>query len=74
VCKKLIEGAILYAKEWGFSPHRDYQVIKGIFNDVDSTTCPVKYEYGKESKPFYIRGQRDNISQNMIRVGFYMAA
>ena len=61
--KKLIEGAIHYAEELGFSPHRDYRDAKGIFGDTDASVCPVKYNYGKDGKPFYIRGPNESLSQ-----------
>ena len=61
--KKLIDGAILYAKEIGFSPHRDYKNAKGIFGNVDGRVCPVKYIYGKRGKPFYIRGPNESPAQ-----------
>jgi hypothetical protein len=61
--KKLIEGAIHYAEELGFSPHRDYHNAKNIFGDIDPSVCPVKYTYGKDGKPFYIRGPNESSSQ-----------
>lgn len=61
--KKLIEGAISYAEELGFSSHRDYQNSKGIFGDIDSHACPTKFTYGSDGKPFYIRGPKESVSQ-----------
>ena len=61
--RKLVEGAILYAKELGFSPHSDYKYAKGVFGDIDINSCPVKYKYGKDDKPFYIRGPNESTGQ-----------
>jgi len=61
--RKLIEGAVSYAKELGFSPHRDYKDAKGIFGEIDIESCPVKYTYGKDDEPFYIRGPNESINQ-----------
>lgn len=61
--RKLIEGAIHYAKEIGFSPHRDYKDAKGIFGNIESDVCPVKYIYGNEGMPFYIRGPNESETQ-----------
>jgi len=61
--RKLIEGAISYAEKLGFSPHRDYQNVKGIFGDIDSHACPTSFTYGSDGKPFYIRGPKESISQ-----------
>lgn len=61
--RKVIEGAIGYAEELGFSPHRDYHNAKGIFGDVDGHACPTKFTYGSNGKPFYIRGPNESIAQ-----------
>jgi len=61
--RKLIEGAVDYAAELGFSPHRDYHKAKGIFGDVDATACPTSFQYGKDGKPFYIRGPNEGLKE-----------
>jgi hypothetical protein len=61
--RKLIEGAIRYAEDLGFSPHRDYQRAKGIFGDVDAHACPTGFTYGHDGKPFYIRGPNESVAQ-----------
>jgi hypothetical protein len=61
--RKLIEGAIFYANEMGFSPHRDYRDVKGIFGNIETNVCPEKYIYGNEGKPFYIRGPNESTAQ-----------
>ncbi len=61
--KKLVEGAVFYARELGFPPHRDYKQAQKLFGDIDVDSCPVKYTYGKDGKPFYIRGPNESINQ-----------
>lgn len=61
--KKIITGAVNYAKNLGFPPHIDYHKASGIFSGVDSKACPEKYEYGKDGKPFYVRGPNESIPQ-----------
>lgn len=61
--RKLIEGAVEYAAELGFSPHRDYRNAKGIFGNAESNACPEQFEYGHEGKPFYMRGPHESIPQ-----------
>ena len=61
--RKLVEGAVLYAKELGFQAHRDYKDAQKIFGDIDINSCPVKYTYGKDGKPYYIRGPNESVSQ-----------
>ena len=58
--KKLIEGSVRYAESWGFAPHRGYKNAKKLFGDVDSGACPVKYIFGSDGKPFYIRGPSES--------------
>jgi hypothetical protein len=61
--RKLIEGAVDYAGDLGFSPHPDYRNAKAIFGDIEAGACPVKYVFGKEGKPMYIRGPNESITQ-----------
>ena len=66
--RKLIEGAVMYAKELGFESHPDYKNTQHIFGDIDLSFCPVKYIYGKNGKPFYIRGpyETENEAKKII--------
>ncbi len=61
--RKLVEGAIAYAEGLGFSPHRDYKNAKGLFGEIDSKACPIKFEFGKDGKPFYIQGPHESDKQ-----------
>lgn len=61
--RKIIEGAVDYAGALGFSYHRDYKNARDIFGDTDASACPVKYEFGQEGKPMYIRGPNESVSQ-----------
>ena len=57
--RKLVEEAAAYAKDIGFSPHKDYLKAKQIFGDIDPTACPTSFTFGKDGKPFYISGPND---------------
>jgi hypothetical protein len=61
--KKLIEGAVAYAHGLGFKPHSDYEVANRILDSMDSVSCPVRYSYGKDGKPFYIQGPHETPSR-----------
>jgi len=61
--RKIIEGAVDYAGALGFSYHTDYKNARDIFGDIDASACPVKYEFGQEGKPVYIRGPNESVSQ-----------
>jgi hypothetical protein len=61
--KKLLQGAVEYAKNLGFSSHSDYKKAAPLFGNIDASACPVHYDYGKDGKPFYIRGPNESISE-----------
>lgn len=62
--RKLIEGAVKYAQELGFSAHPDYKKYSPIFGDTDKSVCPEKYTFGQGGKPFYINGPNETPQQS----------
>jgi hypothetical protein len=62
--RKLVEEAEAYASDLGFSPHPDYQVSRLIFGDVDPGTCPTRFVFGKDGKPFYMSGPYDSLAKS----------
>lgn len=54
--RKIVEGAVDYARDLGFAPHPDYHKAKLLFGDVDPAECKEEFEFGKDGKPFYISG------------------
>lgn len=61
--KKLIEGAVTYAKELGFNPHPDFQYYFESLKDIDSSECNDTFSFGKDGKPFYIQGPNDSTNK-----------
>lgn len=61
--KKLLQGAVEYAKNLGFAAHSDYKKSLPLFGNIDAGVCPVHYDYGKDGKPFYIRGPYESIRE-----------
>jgi hypothetical protein len=57
--RKLVEGAVEYARNLGFSPHADYAEAKAIFGDIDPAACAKEFKYGKDGKPLFIPGPFD---------------
>lgn len=57
--RKIVDGAIAYAKEFGFTPHADYPPAGALFGDIDAGACPTEYEFGKDGKPLYVSGPND---------------
>jgi tetratricopeptide (TPR) repeat protein len=52
--RKLVEGALDYARNLGFAPHSDYANAAKLFGDIEGAACPVRYTYGKDGKPLYL--------------------
>ena len=61
--REIVKGAVDYAGALGFSYHLDYKNARDIFGDIDAGACPVKYDFGQEGKPMYIRGPNESISE-----------
>lgn len=57
--RKLVEGAVEYARSLGLEPHSDYGKAKAIFGDVDPAACTREFQYGKDGKPYFISGPHD---------------
>ncbi len=61
----LIYGAIDYAEDLGFSPHKDFKITEHLL-DSDLITDEINdIEFGKNGKPFYIPGPYDNSANIM---------
>ena len=58
--RKLVEGALAYAADLGFSPDQDYHWVKALLGDIDSSICTQEFEFGKDGKPFYVSGPNDS--------------
>jgi len=61
----LIYGAIDYAEDLGFLPHKDFIITEHLL-DSDLITDEINdIEFGKDGKPFYISGPFDNSASIM---------
>jgi hypothetical protein len=58
--RKLVEQAVAYAHSLGFSPHEDYAKVMRFFGDINSADSDAEFEFGKDGKPFFFAGPRDN--------------
>lgn len=62
--RKYVEGAVAYAHDLGFAPDEDYAVARLVFGDIDSSTSPETFEYGKDGKPFYVSGPNESFQRS----------
>ena len=62
--RKLVEGAVDYARELGFAPHPDYARAVKLFGDIEAAPCPERYTYGKDGKPLYVSGPHETPAQS----------
>ena len=58
--RKLIEDAISYAKELGFSPSADYKKASRVFGGITTANCAEQFVFGKDGKPLYIQGPSES--------------
>ena len=58
--RKLIEGAVAYARSFGLEPDPDYQKASHVLSGIDAAGCDTTFAFGKDGKPFYIQGPHDS--------------
>lgn len=58
--RKLVEGAVDFARNLGFAPHKDYAKSAHIFGDIDADLCSRTFVFGLDGKPFYVSGPNDS--------------
>lgn len=58
--RKLLEEAVAYAQEIGFSPHADYPRAMILFGDIDASDSDAHFRFGKDGKPLFINGPNDS--------------
>lgn len=54
--RKLVDGAIAYARDLGFEPHRDFRQAEPLLATIDASECTEEFVYGKDGKPFFVSG------------------
>ena len=61
--RKLVEGAVEYARALELPPHADYRAGKLIFGDISAAACTQEFVFGHEGKPFFYAGPHDNAAR-----------
>lgn len=62
---EIIYGAIDYAANLGFSPHKDFKLGKYILEEKERVNITGKVEFGKDGMPFYVAGRDDDVDRIM---------
>lgn len=58
--RRLVEGSVDFAAQFGIAPHKDYRIAQLIFGDIDATACEQQFEFGQNGKPFFVAGPYDS--------------
>ena len=58
--RKLLEGAIAYARSFGLEPHPDYQKASHVLSGIEAGECNTAFTFGQDGKPLYIQGPHDS--------------
>jgi yecA family protein len=58
--KKLIEGTVAYAEGLGFAPHREFRKARRVLSGLDTSVCPMEFNYGRDGRPCYVRAESDS--------------
>jgi hypothetical protein len=58
---QLIYGAIRYARQFGFHPHKDFNLSQYILDEADSIGPGTDVEFGRDGKPLFITGPDDDV-------------
>lgn len=60
----IVYGAVEYAEDLGFSPHKDFKVSEYLLADVDDVKF-IELEFGKDGKPLFVAGPYDDYERVM---------
>lgn len=57
----LIYGAIAYAEDLGFQPHKDFGIAQYVLEEDTDEIELIEMEFGKDGMPFFISGLYDDV-------------
>jgi hypothetical protein len=64
----IIYGAIAFAEDYGFKPHKDFAIAQFILEEDDDNVELMELEFGLEGMPFYVEGPNDSAAKiNQIK-------
>ncbi len=63
----LIFGALEYADDYGFEPHKEFALVKYILEEDDENVALMDLDFGLDGKPCYVSGPfEDKVSVNKV--------
>ena len=62
---QVIYGAIMFAHQYGFRPHRDFELSQYILDGLDSVGPSADIEFGRDGKPLHIGGPHDDFRRTL---------
>jgi hypothetical protein len=62
---KIVNGAVEFARSYGFAPHADYRHASMLLQGIDPATCPEEFTFGRDGRPFYIQGPHESPAEIM---------
>jgi hypothetical protein len=63
---KLVVDAVQYAHALGIPPHPDYGHARLLLAGIDPSLCTDTFEFGKDGKPFYVRGPHESLAKAKV--------
>jgi hypothetical protein len=60
---QLLYGAIEYARQFGFEPHRDFGLASNVAEPSDRFEPNPDIEFGLAGRPLYVSGPHDNVQR-----------
>lgn len=60
---KIVLGAVAYAEQFGLHPDADFADCRHVLANIDPTAFPGDFIYGRDGKPFYVRGPSDSLGR-----------
>ena len=63
---KLVHCAADYGQSLGFSPHTDFRHARLLLTGIDPSLCNQEFEFGKDGRPFYIRGPGESLAKAQL--------
>lgn len=59
----IIFGAIAFAEDYGFKPHKDFAIAQYILEEDDENVPLMELDFGFEGLPFYMKGPYDDAAK-----------